>query len=92
MKSLLLSLQLLMTMTANFSKAILLWIIIILIIFILIQKIGFTELLLNWKTLSGLSSAQLPFLYVITQNLETVNVKLELDFLHLLKTNFNNYT
>ena len=32
------------------------------------------------------------FLYVITQTLETVNVDLELNYLRLLKTNFNNYT
>ena len=60
--------------------------------FILIQEIDFTESLLNWKTSTGPSSAQLPFFYVITQTLEPVNVDLELDYLHLLKTNFNNYT
>ena len=60
--------------------------------FILIQEIGFTESLLNWKTSTGPNSAQLPFSYVITQTSETVNVNLELDYLHLLKTNFNNYT
>ena len=47
--------------------------------FILIQEKGFTESLLNWKTSTGPNSAQLPFLYVITQTLETVNVDLELD-------------
>ena len=67
-------------------------IIIIIITFILMQEKGFTESLLNWKTSTGPDSAQLPFLYVITQTLETVNVNLELDYLHLLKTNFNNYT
>ena len=67
-------------------------IIIIIITFILMQEKGFTESLLNWKTSTGPDSAQLPFLYVITQTLETVNVDLELDYLHLLKTNFNNYT
>ena len=51
-----------------------------------------TESLLNWKTSSSSNSVQLPFSYVITQTLETVNVALELDYLHLLKTNFNNYT
>ena len=65
---------------------------IIIITFILIQEKGFTESLLNWKTSTDPNSAQLPFLYVITQTLETVNVDLELDYLHLLKTNFNNYT
>ena len=67
-------------------------IIIIIITFILIQEKGFTESLLNWKTSTSSNSAQLPFLYVITQTLERVNVDLELDYLHLLKTNFNNYT
>ena len=67
-------------------------IIIIIITFILIQEKGFTDLLLNWKTSSNSNSAQLPFLYVITQTLERGNVDLELDYLHLLKTNFNNYT
>ena len=62
---------------------------IIVITFILIQEIGFTEPLLNWKTLTGPNSAELPFLYVIIQTLETVNVGLELDYLYLLKTNFN---
>ena len=52
------------------------------------QEIGFTESLLNWKTLIGPNSAQLPFLHVITQTLETVNVDLELDHLDLLKTKF----
>ena len=46
---------------------------------------SFTESLLNWKTSTGPNSAQLPFLYVITQTLETVNVELEWDYLHLLK-------
>ena len=32
------------------------------------------------------------FLYFITQTLETVNADLKLDYLHLLKPNFNNYT
>ena len=68
------------------------FIFIIIITFILIHEIGFTESLLNWKTLAGPNSAQLPFLYVITQTLETVNVDLELDYLHLLNRNFNNYT
>ena len=58
----------------------------------LIQEIGFIESLLNWKTSTGPYSAQLIFLYVIIQTLETVNVDLELDCLHLLKANFNNYT
>ena len=66
--------------------------IILIITFILIQEKRFTESLLNWKTSTGQNPAQLPFLYVITQTLETVNVDLELDYLHLLKTNFNNYT
>ena len=63
------------------------WVIIIVITFILIREIGFTKSLLNWKTFTGPNSAQLPFLYVITQTLETVNVDLELDYLHLLKAN-----
>ena len=67
-------------------------IIIIIIAFILIQEKCFTESLLNSKTSTGPNSAQLPFLYVITQTLETVNVDIELDHLHLLKTNLNNYT
>ena len=67
-------------------------VIIIIIIIIIIREISFTESLLNWKTSTGPNSAQLPFLHVITQTLETVNVDLELDFLNLLKTNFNNYT
>ena len=58
---------------------------IIIIIFILIQEKGFTKSLLNWKTFTSPNSAQLPFLYVITQTLETVNVNLELDYLYLLK-------
>ena len=66
--------------------------IIIIITFILIQEKGFTESLLNEKTSTGPNSAQLPFSHVITQTSETVNVNLELDYLHLLKTNFNNYT
>ena len=65
---------------------------IIIITFILIQEIGFTESLLNWKTFTDPNSAQLPFLCIITQTLETVNVNLELDYLRLLKTNLNNYT
>ena len=69
-------------------------IIIIIIIagFILMQEIGFTESLLNWKALTGPNSTQLPFLYVITQALETMNIDLGLDYLHLLQTNFNNHT
>ena len=67
-------------------------IIIIIITFILIREKGSTESLLNWKTSTSSNSVQLPFSYVITQTLETVNVALELDYLHLLKTNFNNYT
>ena len=56
------------------------------------QEKGFTESILNWKTSTDPNSAQPTFLYVITQTLETVNVDLELDCLHLLKANFNNYT
>ena len=52
-------------------------IIIIIITFILTREIGFTELLLNWKASTGPNSAQLLFLYVITQTLETVNVDLK---------------
>ena len=63
----------------------------LLALLLLLEK-GFTESLLNWKTSTGPDSAQLPFLFVITQTLETVNVDIELDYLHLLKTNFNNYT
>ena len=48
----------------------------------LIQEIGLTESLSNWKTFT------ITLLYVITQTLETVNDELELDYLHLLKTNF----
>ena len=59
--------------------------IIIVIVFILIQEIGFTESLLNWEISTGPNSALLPFLYVITQTLETMNVDLELDYLYLLK-------
>ena len=44
---------------------------------------GFTESLSNWKRFTDPNSAQLPFLYVITHTLETVNVDLELDYLHL---------
>ena len=76
----------------NRNNSIIIIIIIIIITFILIQEKRFTDSLLNWKTSTGPNSAQLPFLYVITQTLETVNVDLELDYLHLLKTNFNNYT
>ena len=61
--------------------------IIIIITFIFIQEIGFTKSLLNWKTFTGPNSTQLPFLYAISQTLETVNVELELDYLHLLKWN-----
>ena len=72
-------------------------IIIIITTFILIQEKGFTESLLNrrtstWKTSTAPNSAQLHFLYVITQTLEMVSDDLKLDYLHLLKTNFNNYT
>ena len=67
-------------------------IIVIIVTFILIQKIGFTESLPNWKTFTEPNSAQIPFLYVITQTLKTVNVDIELDYLPLLKTNFSNYT
>ena len=42
----------------------------------------------SWKTFTDPNPAQLPFLYVITQTLETVNDELEFDYLHLLKTNF----
>ena len=49
---------------------------IIIITFILIQGKGFTESLLNWKTSTSPNSAQLTFLYVITETLETVNVNL----------------
>ena len=77
-------------------KQIIIIIIIIIIItittFILMQEIGFTESLLSWKTFTGPNSAQLLFLYVITQTLKMVNVDLKLDYLYLLKTNFNNYT
>ena len=52
------------------------------------QELGLTESLSNWKTFTDPNTAQLPFLYVITQTLETVNDELELDYLHLLKTNF----
>ena len=51
--------------------------------FILIQEIFFTESLLNWKTFAGPNSGQLLFLYFITQTLKTVNVDLELNYLHL---------
>ena len=58
-------------------------IIIIIVTFILVQEKGFSESLLNWRTCTDPNSAQLPFLYVITQTLETVNVDLELDYLQL---------
>ena len=57
-----------------------------------IQEIGFTKSLLNWKTFTGPNFVQLPFFYGITQTSETVKVNLELNYLHLLKTNFNNYS
>ena len=60
------------------------------ITFILIQEIDFTESFSNWKTFTDPNSAQWPYLYVIKQISETVNVELELDYLHLLKANFNN--
>ena len=82
------------------AKTIIIIIIIIIIItiiiniitFILIQVKGFAESHLTWKASTGPNSAQLPILHVITQTLETVNVDPELDYLHLLKTNFKNYT
>ena len=77
---------------SEYYRSIIIIIIIIINTFILIQEKDFTESLLNWKTSTGPNSAQLPFLYVATQTLETVNDDLELDYLHLLKTNFNNYT
>ena len=64
----------------NFQKY---FCIVIIITFIHIQEKGFTESLSNWKTSTGPNSAQLPFLCVIIQTLETVNVDLELDYLHL---------
>ena len=66
-------------------------IIIIIINFILIQEIGLTESLSSWNTFTDSNSGQLSFLNVITQTLETVNVDLELGYLHLFKTSFNNY-
>ena len=65
--------------------------IIIIITFILIQEIGLTESLSSWNTFTDSNSGQLSFLNVITQTLETVNVDLELGYLHLFKTSFNNY-
>ena len=59
---------------------------------ILIQGIGFTESLLNWRTSIGQNSAQLTFYMSLHRLLKAVSVDLELDYLHLLKTNFNNYT
>lgn len=56
----------------------------IIITFILTQEIGFTESHLNCKISTGPNPAQLPFLYVITQTLEMVNVGLELDYLHFM--------
>ena len=78
----------------NIPNDVVVFIIIIIIIagFILMQEIRFTESLLNWKALTGPNSTQLPFLYVITQAFETMNIDLGLDYLHLLKTNFNNHT
>ena len=64
----------------------------LLLLFYSCTRKGFAESHLNCKTSIGPNSTQLPFLYVITQTLETVNVDLELDCLHLLKANFNNYT
>ena len=63
----------------------------IIISFILIQEIGLTESLSSWNTFTDSNSGQLSFLNVITQTLETVNVDLELGYLHLFKTSFNNY-
>ena len=40
---------------------------IIIITIILMQEKGFTESLSNWKTYTRPNSAQLPFLYIITQ-------------------------
>ena len=59
------------------------------ITFILIQEIYFTESILSWKTFTCRNSAQWPYLYVIIQTSETVNVNLELDYLQLLRTSFN---
>ena len=55
------------------------------ITFILLQEIGFIDLFSNLKTFTGPNSAQLPFLYVITQTFETVNVDLEFLYLWLQK-------
>ena len=49
----------------------------VIITFILIQKIGFTESLSNWKTFTIPNYAQWPYLYVIKQTLEIVNVDLQ---------------
>ena len=53
------------------------------------KEIGFTFKL---EDINRPKSAKLPSLYVVTQTLEMVNVDVELDYLHLLKRNFNNYT
>ena len=57
------------------------------ITFILIQEIYFTDSILSWKTFICRNSAQWPYLYVITQTSETVNVNLELGY--LLKNKFH---
>ena len=71
--SLLLTLNIFHTLSSNSIVKF----IIIIITFILIQKIDFTESLSNWKIFTGPNSAKLPFLYFMTGTLETVNVDLE---------------
>ena len=49
------------------------------------QVIDFTESLSSWKTFSG-PNLHIDLIYIS----ETVNVDLELDYLHLSKTDLNN--
>ena len=53
---------------------------------------GFTESLSNCKTFTGSNLHNDLYLYVITQTSKTVNVDHERNYLHVLKTSFNNYT
>ena len=70
---------------AHLRWALLLFLLLLLLLYYYIRKrfycVSFTESRLNWKTSTNPNSAQLPFLYVITQTLETVNLALELGYL-----------
>ena len=78
-----------MTVFNNCIIIIVIIIVAVIINFILIQEIGFTESLLNWNTSTGPNFMQLFILYLITETLETVNVDLELDYLHFSKVKQN---